>query len=251
MATLPLTAIFIGSIAVWSFQRWGRLRRPTGHSSASCEEFATFCTSDALSEPLLLDESRKVFIRHAIDIFRRLGSDLRGQNRLIHSVLLGRKSVGKSALLEALGLYAKSKGIISLRLDFKNPQEQAPLDSVATALGFTISTSCIDRLGFVQSRLPPATRIFITVDEAQWMYFSDRRNGRQAFCDLSVLGGNRSGQFFVIVSGSQYLRQLVFAEFDIPDATLLGFSNYYKENLNSHKFLQHFIYPITEPGWNS
>ena len=121
---------------------------------------------------------------------------------------------------------------------------------MATILGFNIPPNCIDRLGFVQSRFSASTRVFITVDEAQWMYFPDRVHGLQAIYDLSALGNNRSGQFFVIISGNHYLRRLIFAEFDISDATMLGFSNYFKQNLNNHKFLEHFIYPITEPSTN-
>jgi hypothetical protein len=214
----------------------------------------------AVSNETFYRDSTRDAVLHVFceTIGKLVSGKLEGKNRY-NKLLLGRKAVGKTTMLdvtERACLDVLGKRVHVLRLDASSQKDHARLSGAHGLVGAMASEVGIltDHknlwLEDVTSALDTSGRhMIILFDEFDLVYTGrfEREAGQRIIGDIFELAGNTSGRYFVVVSGSsKYLRRLCFAKVSkLPASVMDSFPNYMAGvDLNSTKLQPIWIEPL-------
>eukprot|EP00698_Gefionella_okellyi_P019035 TRINITY_DN5781_c0_g1_i1.p1 TRINITY_DN5781_c0_g1~~TRINITY_DN5781_c0_g1_i1.p1 ORF type:complete len:383 (-),score=52.34 TRINITY_DN5781_c0_g1_i1:199-1347(-) len=180
-------------------------------------------------------------------------------NRLIgrtsfSRLLLGRKGVGKSTLLNELQnqckvsfpditcIYKTYGGELTVTLveHIVNELHLAPQNVMKPHLDAS------ERVGQLEQELTATnTFIFLAVDEIQHVFQDRTDRGRQIIAEIAAIGDSRGGRIHCIITGSsRHLRQLCFAK--LSEEHTAKFPAYSAMDMNSTKVTARWIYPFLD-----
>jgi len=180
----------------------------------------------------VLDESRNSICRRIAETLQSLcAGELKGRNSF-NLLLLGRKCVGKTTILDAVRDSLQSQeDILVQTVDFSNDRVTRSLNHSGNLVGF-LAESEIDYVEDLEDHLVNSEkRMVILLDELQTIFTDlyEKRTFTHMRSTLLTLVGNSSGRFHVIASGSsKYLRALCFNKLDEEFAKGQGFIHFRK-----------------------
>lgn len=208
-----------------------------------------------LRPTLHLDATRLAFLRDATRTLHAMAVKKSLKNRTgYRRLLVGRKGVGKSALLhgllEAAHRHLAKYGLLCLYISYENAKDAPLAEVIARQLSLpgpdayaaidianeSKSEWTIDRIE--RWLADNGNSLFIGVDEFHCAYTSAYTHGKAIIRDVMAIGSSRSGLIHCILSGtSTVMRRLCFSAMAPEEARALGYSNYVLGfDLNSSKF---------------
>lgn len=205
-----------------------------------------------VEKTLYLDESRTQFCKTVCKKIEQLQDGQLYKRTHFHRLLLGRKNVGKTSLLDLLQeAVAKYTTVKIVFITYENPTDsELPLDYVADALDLCSEWDTIKRAHKTMNHVKAfhtllrekGIKVFVVVDEVQNVYGAACKNGEAIIGQLGAIGGCSLGVSYWVLSGSStHLRELVTAKLPYPNPR---FPNYKCLDLNGTKFQPVFIYPL-------
>lgn len=259
-ASLPTLSVIVPiAVALLSIALLNLCRFPVKETTPRAELIAKIIADVAASRNFVLDNSRRKFVEDAAASLADLVQGRLVDRDRYKRLLLGRKGVGKTTLLQRLLAVATTMlqrhGIICVYLDYSDAASApTPLEAVVAGLPAAFQLFLRLRLSFaaphrhiaiVESFLRSrGITVFAVVDELQNVYRPCER-GMAIIGQLSALGASKAGVLHWVLSGSSaYLRQLVTARVEYPSKE---WPNYTKLDLNGTKFVPVTIEPFVEP----
>ena len=206
-----------------------------------------------LRKDLVLDSSRTEFAKLvATTLHSLLRGGLVGKNRYCQ-LLLGRKMVGKTTLLESLQAAAKTLDQ-RLRVSmFVSGHHAAgsPVNLIRSAMGLPVrndSRTPTERVADLCEEMEErGLYAFVVFDELQDVFLSSDPGAKQFIFELSSIGESKKGRIFCVLTGSSSaLPQLCFAK--LAPALRPSYPAYTGIDMNSIKFQPFYIAPFLEPA---
>ena len=198
-----------------------------------------------LKSMICVDDSREIFARDTLEtIMALLEGDLRGQDRY-RRILFGKKSAGKTKLLDALVTIAQKHfkaNLVCVRLNYSRVKNaRLPIDHVIDALGLRWQLWwCAqkylyyeeDLLSILEQSLEAnGVCIFGIIDDFDEAYKVTCPIGVEIIDELFHIGCSKMGVMHWILSGSsKLLRKLVTGNLREEDRN--RFKNYTHRDLN-------------------
>eukprot|EP00727_Mastigamoeba_balamuthi_P008427 m51a1_g4206 hypothetical protein (545) ;mRNA; r:25862-27687 len=212
---------------------------------------------------IFLDEEREAF---ALDTFRSLyamvtvdrTNVLDGADNRFKRMLLGRRAVGKTFLLQHLQQAAtRAWGIRNVYIDYSvapklpsdaiisrmSAEEKQSLEEIRTADPGLPAISAVSQVCSASSGPP----FFVVIDEFQRAYAV--ANGGEMLQEFSAIGGFplRGSIHCVITGSSKHTRELACTKMEDTPQNRSKFPRYWPPlNLNSTKFQPRWIFPLVE-----
>lgn len=202
---------------------------------------------ESIRKGLFLDESRTTFLQQNAQLLDQLAKgELIDRNRF-RRLLLGRKAVGKTLLLQRMcqNVQIISPTIVAVYMTLDS-NTTTPFRHIANQLG--IAERIVSETTINEHLRNHNQKIFLVIDELQLLFTQLYENGfaNQFIDELGVLGGSTEGTIHAIVTGSSTdLRRLCFAKMKMAEAAD-QYPNYRGVDLNSTKFQPQWIYPLVE-----
>jgi hypothetical protein len=213
---------------------------------------------DKLSTKLWLDSSRSAIVFDTACTLYRLvvSKNLRGATAY-RRLILGRKGVGKSMLLENLCIVSdqilRSRGLITVyaSLDDKENRDVLITDIIAREfksrkLALPAACSINELEQFLEEH---DKALFLVLDEIHLAYTSHSAvHGKDIIQQVLSIGSSRRGRIHCVLSGSStVVRRLCFAKITSEEAERGGYVNYIPGlDLNSTKFTPLWIHPFLD-----
>lgn len=201
-----------------------------------------------VSERLVIDGSREKFVRLMSKELCELNNDkLVGRNRF-RKLLLGRKSVGKTALVKALvdGCSHTYSDMICVYIILSNDSEQKlPFECIMQEIVSNVSDK-IDYALLIDILKSRNKKVFLVIDEFQDIFTSmfDAEFSRRYVSQLCTIAESTDGMIHCIITGSSsVLRRLCFRKYKKDGEKDSVFPNYNAVDMNSTKFQPHSIFP--------
>jgi hypothetical protein len=178
--------------------------------------------------------------------------ELAGRNRF-RRLLLGRKSVGKTALLDAIQSAASDvfgDRIVLCNINYGyRPTPVLPSQAILQAAGLAVPDGSRPAT-YVDEQLKKAGKfVFLVVDELQFVY-EDRDKypeGRQMIMELLSIGDSAAGRIHCVITGSSSnMRRLCFGKLHLTDEIRQQYPNYTRQDMNSTKYMPVWIYPMLD-----
>ena len=212
---------------------------------------------ESIGRSICLDQSRALFLQDALETLVQLvQGKLFGRNRY-RRVLLGRKSVGKTWLLNALFDCARSflpNRLVCVRLQYDILLGAvSPFEAIISELGlwWKIWWNCqkcytrSDRMLYKLEEALKVNKIYVfgIIDELNEVYTAACPNGEKIIDEVFAIGNSAAGVMHWIICGnSKNLRQLVSAK--LPSPIRNQYANYKNRDLNDTKFVPMQIFPF-------
>eukprot|EP00981_Chlorochromonas_danica_P010679 scaffold3335_cov234-Ochromonas_danica.AAC.5 len=195
---------------------------------------------------MCLDDSRRKFIQeNARTVFHLIGNMLVNETRH-NKVLIGRKSVGKTQLLTT---FSKAVHDITGRNELLIINLSCDVDKLSPKhkLCESLNLDVASEWKYIEKVLTKrGLKVFFTIDEFNLVYtnlFKD--SGEDYIRDVLAIGGDISGKYHCILSGSSsLLRRLISAKVTAEEVRQKWLVNYTGIDLNGSKFEVHTILPF-------
>jgi Cdc6-like AAA superfamily ATPase len=159
----------------------------------------------AISKNLILDSTREKFARETFKTLLNLKNEIYKNQTGYQRLLLGRKGVGKTVVLEEIQKTAKDllgDDLITIYHEYLSTDKiTKPSYLIADVLK---NDTLKEDIKLCEKELKYKKKfVFIVLDEIQNLYLKND-NGKQVINQISEIGGSREGCIHSIITGSSY-----------------------------------------------
>jgi len=264
--TIGVVCVVVG-VAVYIYYKYFSKRKiskfDNDESERQISKFADdehFCSNQmsiAMEQKnVILSQDRTVFLQRAsLTLWELVRGALVGRNRFC-VLLLGRKAVGKTFLLETLcnvvytTPFFKDVLVISLSIESGN-LDRTPLEEIAFRLSLTYH-NVQNLFELVTKKLQNRNKkVFLVLDKFQNAYKSVCVNGKQIISEIAQIGGSQLGLIYCIIIGSgSEVRRLAYAKLPVDKKVKAKYPHYGGLDINSTKYQPYWIYPFLAPDFH-
>jgi hypothetical protein len=191
-----------------------------------------------------MDRSRRDFVEeNARTIFHLVRGMLANETRH-NKALIGRKNIGKTRLLSAFACavrHVAQSGLFIIELSC-DVHTRTPRQTLCERLKLHADTNWES----IQKKLvKKGMKVLFIIDEFNLIYTNLFKNGEEYVREVLAIGGDKSGLYHCILSGSSsLLRRLITAKVTPQEKANSNLVNYTGVDLNGTKYSVHTILPF-------